>query len=219
MTARNRLSQTRIVPILLALICLARVGHADIIAMATETFNQPPADFQLTDTYDQDFTLTVLGGTGSGYFIPLFSVQGEDTQTSPGIETAVANVTSPTNLGIDWTFGPSASCAPGTCAWMPFTFGVPQDFRIIASASVAWSSFFDGEPFVPTTLTADVSFDGLGYFTQSRGSNDYMNHVTYALVPVDSAPEPQCLALMLAGLAILALYLSYHTRSMRQVLA
>jgi MYXO-CTERM domain-containing protein len=196
--------------------CMAGTCSANTIISATHVIAGLDDSFAVINTYDQDFTLTVQGGSGSGFFNPIVSAHGGNTDLTFGNQTATAFIGWQSGgrsgaIFVPDIFGnPQAQCGPGICNGLPFTFGVAQDFHLMAEAHVAYSRGIDSKPFVQTTLTASADFGGLVF---SQFGLPLFSGVTYTLDPVviggisDQAatPEPGSVMLALAGLVLLPL--------------
>jgi hypothetical protein len=162
--------------------------HAGVVGLTGGGFASATANFS------DDYVFTVSGGSGNGFFFPLFVL--DHNGGTAGISFA----------GIG---GPP--CLPDivSCS-KPFTFGVPQ---IVAIG-------MGGEAFGVSTRVgdADAHLDQILFFDPS--GNDLSN-VAFTLVSVD-LPEPSVLSLLSIGLIFLALSIRgvrfrghFHLRDLR----
>jgi hypothetical protein len=220
--ARRAILSARIGMILI-FVCIAGTCSATPITIvsATGTITNITDVFNIQNKVDEDFTLTVTGGQGLAYFVPFFFAQGENTDLGFGNQIATASVSwqsggSGGGFSVpDFLGTPSNGCVVGSCAWIPFTFDVAQNFHITASATVAYQAFGNNNPraqFEQGVLNASVILNSLGAFTALRGSGITLPGVTYTLDPViggisdqTGAPEPGSVMLVLAGLLLLPL--------------
>jgi len=136
----------------------------------------PPGFASATANFADDYVFTVSGGSGNGFFFPLFVL--DHNGGTAGISFA----------GIG---GPP--CLPDivSCS-KPFTFGVPQ---IVAISGA-------GQAFGVSTRVGDAAarLDQILFFDPSGNE---LSNVAFTLVSAD-LPEPSALSLLSIGLIFLA---------------
>jgi hypothetical protein len=153
----------------------------------------PPGFASATANFSGDYVFTVSGGSGNGFFFPLFVV--DHNGGTAGI--SFAGIGPPCNPDI-------VNCSK------PFTFGVPQ----IVAISMG------GEAFGVSTRVgdADARLDQILFFDPSGNE---LSNVAFTLVSVD-LPEPSVLSQLGIGLIFLALSIRgvrfrghFHLRDLR----
>ena len=212
--------------ILLLALCITALAYADtflpitLIQLSSPITNGVTDRFSFSTSYDQHFTLTVTGGTGDAYFTPWLVVQGENTDTSPGNQTVTVqaaltadNNRNPGGAGLyaPDNGNPSATCYGGfynPCR-TPFTFGVPEDIHLTATAYIAYACQdprFENCPAASGTLTASAALINIGDFAQyfpGVAPPVELSNVNFTFTPAATTPEPGTLPLVFsAGMGI-----------------
>jgi hypothetical protein len=171
---------------------------------------------------DEFFTLLVTGGSGSGWFTPLMTVQGTDNSGADGegqdgltaYGHAMASfggisISAPTEGG-DYS---NATSVYDPADALPFTFGVPENFELLLSSDATMYTYIEssGQTWMvfPVNGGTNAALLGLGGFkgggiSPADPSNVSYTSATYTLTE-DEAPEPSACVLIALGLAALLL--------------
>jgi hypothetical protein len=140
-------------------------------------------------TFQDDYLLTVTGGSGAGSIKPCMSTFWNAFRGGADIEIGFGN----SGLGIGFpSFGSNASCpGPSQVALVPFTFGVPQIISVSMSARASGA------------FPSDVSvFGGLSSLQFFDNAGNQITDVHFTLIST-TVPEPGTGALLLLGLFFL----------------
>jgi hypothetical protein len=185
------------------------------LAGASESYSlyQPYGPLALAEaSYQNDFAITIFGGSGFGLFMPCFSVSGRR-----GAARAIATLREPpvfippiggggqSSFGIDvaGSIGAANSCilnpVPNPGGGFSFAFGEPVSFGIALDALAG--SFSDGRSeadFLFSFNVSQVVLDGSGHVTGIQS----LPTATWNLVDL-SVPEPSTVVPMALFLAIM----------------
>lgn len=159
---------------------MVTIGISDVSVRAELFQGWPQPGSYASGSLSDDVVLTITGGTGDGFFLPII--------------VASAGGSSGSLAGAGGSFGPvgcstgiSSSCGTFAASPIPFTFDVPQTFHLGLSASTR-SGRGAG--------AAGVSFGGIQVVSPPGGSA-----YSHTLIRSSAIPEPATVLLVAIGLA------------------
>jgi hypothetical protein len=168
------------------------VGFSIEALGGTENFPPPLTTFSASATFQDDYVLTVTGGSGSGSIWPCMFASWDNYRGSgnAGINFGGSAVSAPGSSTSGGTFGRCEG--PPNTPLIPFTFGVPQTITVSMSG-------FATVGITPSQVGDSVYLRGLQFFDTAGNP---LADVHFTLVST-AVPEPSTLALLFGGLCLI----------------
>lgn len=192
---------------------LSASNHVSAAANTDLTFNIAPNDptniVSLVQSRIADTNVTVTGGSGTGYLLPTFGIQGSFVDSHPtalGSIVICAGISSCTLSGVADSTGPAVvntTFTPLIGNTTEFTFGDPFTFFFFISAGI--ESNIIGT-LAPGAVTTNVTLQLLSLeVVDANGDPIRGAQIHSELVDIINTPEPNTAIFVLAGAMAAAL--------------